>query len=227
MTSVRMLLRAEGSDAMPRLAALTEAARALPGCLHSEDFVALESDSQFLHVELWETPGAWDAAYAARTEALTALAYRLEFYKFARFAPTGPAWVAVDSDARGETLRWPAAPGPIRILIQVTGNPTDPAQPLVDLSYGTRQEEGCLEFTFFRSVDFPENLALLESWASPAIYDRHWQFRLSQNSPPPPPAPERRYGETTFEWYPECHFILKNGCWVAEEPAKRMDTVFW
>lgn len=225
--AIRIIARARGENAKSGLRTLTDAARKADGCRHAEDYASVEGPDQLLHLELWDTPAAWDEHQRHYQAAMADALDDIEFYKRARFAPEGPRWSAVDENARAETLRWPAPNGPIRIAVLVTAPVEAPAEFFVQNSIQTREEPGCREFEYFRSLDYAENLALIESWESPAIYDVHWRHRLAQNEPPPPPPPTPRYGEISFEWYPECRYALIDGLWQPRNPGLRMETVLW
>jgi quinol monooxygenase YgiN len=152
----------------------------------------------------------------------------IEFYPLVRFQPSDGVWKA-DAATRAETIRWPAA-GAVRILIQMTSDPSSDPAGSIATSVATRAELGCEEFEFFRSIEFPENLALVESWSSPEIYDVHWMARLVEQraNPRQRAAPlERRYGENGFEWYSQCRYGASSGIWQPEAAERRMSTVWW
>ncbi len=225
MTAIRLMARvAQNQIEAARTA--TRIARDMPGCLHAEDFADIEATGDFLHVELWDKPGAWDAAWAKRAEMLAPALQRVEFYKHAHFTPTGPTWEASDPDVRAQSIRWPIA-DTIRILIFVAVDPDEPNGPRIQDSVETRQEPGCGEFIFYRSLDFAENVALIETWSSPEIYDIHWKRRIAQDAQPYPEPPERRYGETSFEWYQHTDYKLIDGLWQPTSADRRMTTVLW
>ncbi len=188
MPAIRMMARVN-ADGIETVCAATRAARELPGCLHAEDFSDIEERGDILHVELWETPADWDAAWSARQDLIAANLRGIEFYKHAHFMPTGPTWEACDANARAESIRWPIS-GAIRILIFVALGPGESNERHIQDSVETRQELGCEEFIFYRSLDFAENVALIETWSSPEIYDIHWKRRIAPGAPsyPEPPA---------------------------------------
>lgn len=256
MTPVRVVFQTNSEGDQEILQAATKLARGLPGCLQAEDFRSVEFAENLLHIELWESTAAWDAAWEALRGAPEGRAliakYQasqapfhggapaaprrtgqngLEFYKQARFAPVSGAWVASDEGVRANSIRWPAW-GIVRIVIQSASDPAivTPASQIAN-SIETRLEKGCLHFEFFRGVEFSENVVLIESWASAEIYDVHWMGRLVQQRASGPVArptpPERRYGQTSFEWYSQCYYALTDDVWMPEDPQQRMSSVYW
>lgn len=235
--------------------ARAKAMRSEPGCLQAEDFRSLENADHMLHLELWEDAAAWDRHWTALkaspegpaiVEAMRALQApyhpggpdhprklgndAVEFYSQRVFTRQGPIWVATDDRSSPQSIRWPAS-GAFRLVIQMTADPAADIAPRLRNTETTRAEVGCDEFEFFRSLEYPENIALTETWSSPATYDLHWLLRIQQQAGAPggPAAPpiQRRYGEAGFEWYPHCFFTLVGDTWMPEDPAKRMTTVVW
>ena len=229
------------------------AVRAEPGCLEFDTFRDVEYPENFAQLELWESPQAFDAHWQRHKAAgvfcdlanLMAPHHRgtpqyprrggnngAEFYPHATFAMTNQTFVAKDPAARIESLRWPSRSG-VRIVIQSC---TDPAGDAAFVPYAaeTRAQAGCLEFAFYRSLEFPENNLHLELWQGPpAIYDEHFYQRtlhklygIGLPRPPTPPL-ERRYGSDGFEFYQHGFFTLIGDVWQPENPAERLSTVRW
>lgn len=83
-------------------------------------------------------------------------------------------------------------------------------------------EEGCLQFEIFRSAVNPENLALLEHWASLPIYDQHWKNQLASGGRAPRgPIP------TLAEFYPHENYDVVDGIWVPTRTDARSETIRW
>lgn len=264
MSAIRVIVQTTLGDAGVALDALTASTAAFrdePGCLHAEDLRGTEFPDHLLHLELWDGASAWDEHWrrhesAAEPAAAHALIRSpnlqapfhggtpanprqsgeggVEFYKHRYFERRGPVWAAAGDEAAPQTLRWPAV-GKVRILINFTSDPqTDPSRQL-ETSRDTRAEPGCEQFEYFRGVEHPENLVLVETWTDAAIYDRHWMARLRQQAraaasgtAPAPAAPfQRRYGRAGFEWYAQTWFALAGGVWMAEAPEQRAATVIW
>ena len=227
--------------------------RAEPGCLEFDTFRDVEYPENFAQLERWESPQAFDAHWE-RTKAagifcavdnLLAPHHRgtpeyprrdgnngAEFYHYQAFTIAGQIFVAADPSERIESLRWPSRSG-VRIIIQSS---TEPAGDRDFFPYAaeTRAQKGCLEFAFYRSLEFPENNLHLELWQGPpAVYDEHFFLRTlhrlyGSGLARPPSAPlERRYGTAGFEFYQHGFFALAGEVWQPENPAERLATVRW
>jgi quinol monooxygenase YgiN len=101
-----------------------------------------------------------------------------------------------------------------------------------------RAEPGCLEFDTYRDVEYPENFAQLELWASPAAFDAHWQrtgtdgvFCEPANLIAPhhrgTPDYPRRDGNNGAEFYHHQAFAMSNATFIPLEPAERIESVRW
>lgn len=256
MPSVRVLYcsNQRGLEAeTERLRARAAAVRAEPGCLEFDTFRDVEHPENFAQLELWASPQAFDAHWQrskaagllAGVQNLTAPHHRgtpeyprrdgnngAEFYRYQPFALTGRTFSALDPADRIEALRWPSRGG-VRIIINSS---TDPAGDAAFAAYSdeTRAQQGCLEFSFYRSLEFPENNLHLELWQGPpAVYDEHFYLRTVQQlygiglPRPPTTALERRYGGTGFEFYQHGFFTLVDDVWQPEDPAERLATIRW
>lgn len=256
MTALRMICQTNRKSDLDVLQTATAHARKSQGCLQAEDFRGVEFGQNLLHLQLWNSPQAWDAYWrdlkdTTEGQRLAALwsatgaphhygypkeprqigQNGLEFYKRAAFGLEDGVWSMSDPAERAESVRWPSHAGEIRILIQVTSEPGAPDR---DDPVLTRTEPGCVQFESFRGIEYEENVATLETWASPQAYDCHWMQRLLQmrardaTSEVARQAPyPRRYGEMGFEWYALCYFTLMDDRWVPEDPKLRMSTVLW
>jgi quinol monooxygenase YgiN len=254
--SVRVLYcsNQRGLDAqLERLREGAGAVRAEAGCLEFDTFRDVEFPENFAQLELWESAAAFDAHWQRSKAAgvlceldnLMAPHHRgtpecprrdgnngAEFYHYQPFAMTGRTFAAKDPAERIESLRWPSRSG-VRIVIQSS---TDPAADKAFEAYSaeTRAQKGCLEFAFYRSLEFPENNLHLELWQGPpAVYDEHYYLRTVQQlygiglPRPPTPPRERRYGSAGFEFYQHGFFTLIGDMWQPENPAERLSTVRW
>lgn len=249
MSVVRMVLQTNHEPHLAVLSALTAHMRGQPGCIQAEDHRGVEFEENLLHLERWESPAAWDAAWNGVKESelgravaqvledcepphhngLVASPRRhgvsgLEFYRFSRFsAPDGP-WFADDPAERAETIRAPIW-GKVRIVIQITADPAADIAPRLEASAHTRAEPGCEHFEFMRSLDYPENTVLIELWTNAELYDLHWLPRVrTRRGPPPSAAPSpvpRRYDDTGFEFYNQTRYVLRRGVFQPEPPEWR------
>jgi len=256
MAPIRVVIHHRGdpsSDAA--LLARTAATRSEAGCLEAQDFRSIENPDHLLHLELWESPVAWDQHWAnlrssadgrQQIETMRTLQApfhaghpenprkvgndAVEFYPQRVFTRQGPIWAASGDAVSPGSIRWPVG-GAFRLVIQMTIAPDADLTPRLRNTEVTRAEVGCEEFEFFRSLEFPENIALTETWSSPETYDKHWLNSLRRQAAlPGGPAPtpvERRYGAAGFEWYPHCFYTLVGDVWMPEDPARRMSTVIW
>ena len=227
--------------------------RAEPGCLEFDFFRDIEFSDNFVQMELWESQAAFDAHWKRWLQrgvfcdvSLLSAPFHLgaprsprrhglnaaEFYHYQRFQPGDGFVIPLDASDLIESIRWPSHAGH-RIILQ---NATDPAQDSDFLPYcaDTRTHKGCLEFSYYRSIEFPENNLLFELWdAPPAIYDEHYYVRTLQKlyptgvPQPPWPRVERRYGTNGSEHYDHCMFTLIGDVWQPEDPAERSASVRW
>ncbi len=68
------------------------------------------------------------------------------------------------------------------ITIQVaTGRADDFARAFKALRAIVQQQDGCEQYELFQSVDDPENVVLLERWASQELLDRHMEAERAQD----------------------------------------------
>jgi quinol monooxygenase YgiN len=258
MAPIRIAIQMNPANTEERIAGMLDHIKGMrdePGCVQAELFRSTEFPENLLNLELWESPAAFDTHWkrvldSGRPPGLPYLnsPYHhgaiesprrhgqngIEFYEQAGFSQVDRVFVRADEAQRSEYVRWPAW-GKIRIIIQLTSDPNAPRSPQADDPVETRAEPGCVEFEFFRGVEYPENVALMEVWESPEIYDRHWLSRILQqnafaaagNAPQRPPPMQRRYGSMGFEWYNHSYYTLVDNVWVPENPAQRMLTVRW
>jgi quinol monooxygenase YgiN len=241
------------ANEIDRLRVRAALVRAEPGCLEFDTFRDVEYPENFAQLELWESPQAFDAHWQrsktvgmlCELENLVAPHHRgtpeyprrdgnngAEFYRYRTFAMTNQTFVAKEPAERIESLRWPSFGG-VRIVIQSS---TDPASDEAFFAYAaeTRAQKGCVEFAFYRSLEFPEHNLHLELWQGPpVVYDEHFYLRtlhrlygIGLPRPPTPPR-ERRYGVEGFEFYQHGFFTLVGDVWQPEDPAQRLSTVRW
>jgi quinol monooxygenase YgiN len=249
MSVIRVVFQTNAEKDLAVLQALSAHMRGLPGCIQAEDHRSIEFDDNLLHLERWESPAAWDAAWASLQGTSLGLSFvatledcqaphhnglaaspraygtsGLEFYRHSRFSAANAYWESTDAADRAHSLRWPIW-GKIRIVIQMTADPEADITPRLQNSAKTRAEAGCEHFEFFRSLDFPENIALIELWTNAETYDLHWLDRVRQRRGPPPsaaPSPiARRYGDTGFEFYNHTRYQQIAGVFQPEPPAWR------
>lgn len=249
MAVVRVVFQTNSPGHLPVLQALTAHMRGQAGCIQAEDHRSIEFDDNLLHLERWESPAAWDAAWTGVKDsdlgrslvaafedcaaphhnglAATPRQYGtsgLEFYPMSRFSAANSYWEATDETQRAQTIRWPIW-GKIRIVIQMTADPEADIAPRLQNSAKTRAERGCEHFEFFRSLDYAENIALIELWTDAETYDLHWLDRVRQRRGPPPsatPSPTaRRYGDTGFEFYNQTRYQAIGGVFQPEPPTWR------
>ena len=240
-------------DRVDELRRRADAVRNEPGCLEFDFFRGIEFPENFVLLELWENAEAFDRHWASFSATALPTSLRelcapfhggtadfprrhgrsgAEFYPKRDFTFSGRTFVAADPTDRLECLRLPTVGG-VRIVISSS---TDPASDESFYAYSaeTRAQAGCLEFDFFRSLEFPENNLHLELWAGPpAVYDDHYALRTlqvlyGQGLARPPSSPvERRYGTAGFEFYQHQFYTHADGVWEPEDPAARLFTVRW
>ena len=68
------------------------------------------------------------------------------------------------------------------VTIQVApGRADDFARAFKALRAIVQQQDGCEQYELFQSVDDPENVVLLERWASQELLDRHMEAERAQD----------------------------------------------
>ncbi len=66
-----------------------------------------------------------------------------------------------------------------------------------------REEEGCVQFSFFQDIEDPDSFMLLEKWASQDALEAHWE-RLRARSAAEPREPLREMlGMERYEYEEE------------------------
>lgn len=256
MRPIRVLYCSNQNDIDAKIDELRERAREIrtdSGCLEFDYFRDVEYPENFAQLELWESQAAFDRHWRRwGTKSLLCDVRTLsaphhsgspeyprrhgnnaaEFYHHQSFQMSGSLFVPEDPSDRIESLRWPSRSGH-RIIIQRS---TDPAGDGSFFAYSaeTRAQKGCIEFAFYRSLEFPENNLHLELWtAPPAVYDEHYYLRtlqqLYQIGLPRPPEihVEHRYGVSGSEHYEHGFFTLIGDVWEPEDPLERLATVRW
>lgn len=254
---IRLIIQSNPTDSevrLPDLRKFTTATREESGCVLAEDFRSTEVPENLLHMELWESAEAWDAHWARRTkkEAGRELLLDLlgldpavhdggidaprtvgqngvEIYDFAPAVFVDGAWQPDDGSARPRSVEWPAWGG-VRIIYQSTSHPDSDLPENATHAMRRRGMAGCDQFERFRSLEFPENNVLMETW-TPAAFDLQWEV-LQQESANGPPRPrpihaDRRYGYPGGEWYHHLFFVLADGVWQPEEPRLQSVRVRW
>ncbi len=128
---------------------------------------------------------------------------------------------------------------PIRVLVGVSRKDCDDIiSRLRDEAGALRQLPGCLEFDFYRSVEFPENIVQAELWDTPEALDRrlrNWEAStllsdVREVVSPLHGGPEdfpRRHGQNGVEFYRYQRFVRLGRVFMAEESADRIDGVRW
>jgi quinol monooxygenase YgiN len=115
----------------------------------------------------------------------------------------------------------------VRIVVQTerSGNLDEQIPALVArMKYVQATEPGCLQFEFFRSLDDPNRLVLIEHWASMEIYDEFLyrpQPRTATSGVPLPPPSNRQ-----VEFYKMQVYDLIGGEWYPRD-AEYSRTVHW
>lgn len=256
MRRIRVLYCANAASLTGRAGELRERARAIraePGCVEFDYFRDVEFPENFAQLELWESPAAYDRHWERWGPAGVFCDVRelaaphhwgtpdyprrhgnngAELYRYQRFAMAGGGFEPLDPEDRVASVRWPTRSGH-RIIIQTCVDPESDAA-FFAYSAETRAQKGCLEFAFYRSLEYPENNLHLELWAAPpAIYDEHYYLRTihrlyGTGLPRPATQPlERRYGVDGSEHYEHAFYALVGGVWEPEDPAERLATVRW
>ncbi len=256
MSPIRVLITSVHQELEPKLPELVDLAnrvRQEQGCLEFEFFRDPEFPENLAQVELWETIADFDRRWKLHGQlsisdelrslqspyhnGLPAFPRRhgqsgVEFYHQTYFQISGGIIAPLDQDLPSKSIRWPTMSG-VRILMRANSDPAIDAE-FKDYSMETRAQAGCLEFAFYRSLEFPENNLHLELWAAPPeAYDLHFLYRGLQRlwglgvKRPVPQRVEGRYGGVGMEFYQHQFFALTGDVWEPEEANRRMVTIQW
>ena len=79
-----------------------------------------------------------------------------------------------------------------------------------------RAERGCLQYQVLRSVEEPNEFALLELWTDQDAYDEHWATQRAIPDRPTFPRVQRGHGQDGIEFYEQRYFVQIDGRWVPE-----------
>lgn len=109
----------------------------------------------------------------------------------------------------------------IRIVSNISVSP-DAVEPYLGYwrqrSPECRAEPGNLQYQVFRSIEQPNEFALLELWADQETYDRHWELQRSIPDRPSFARVPRSQGRDGIEFYfDHRYFALVDGRWQPAE----------
>ncbi|MDG4834346.1 antibiotic biosynthesis monooxygenase [Solwaraspora sp. WMMD1047] len=77
-----------------------------------------------------------------------------------------------------------------------------------------RAEPGALQYQVFRSIEEPNEFALLELWSDQETYDAHWAAQRAIPDRPTFPRAPRSQGRDGIEFYEQRYYRLVDGRWV-------------
>jgi quinol monooxygenase YgiN len=77
-----------------------------------------------------------------------------------------------------------------------------------------RAEEGALQYQVFRSIEEPNQFALLELWSDQDTYDRHWAAQRAIPDRPVFARAPRPDGRDGIEFYEQRYYTQVDGRWV-------------
>lgn len=80
-----------------------------------------------------------------------------------------------------------------------------------------RAEPGALQYQVFRSIEQPNEFALLELWSDQETYDRHWAAQRAIPDRPVFPRAPRSSGRDGIEFYEQRYYTLVDGRWVPQD----------
>jgi quinol monooxygenase YgiN len=214
--------------------------RKQPGCVEAECYRSVDDPRNAGIVELWRDQHAYGDYWTRVLDSpeqdvvLRAAAQPgpgragSEFYRHQYFY-RDRIWVPVDHRDRTQKVRWPAS-GSVRIIIQNSQSNVDTIAPvLLGNARETRREPGCLQFEWFRSIEFRNHMLLLELWQDQAIYDAHWHLRIATGSGGAvarEPAP-RQQGSNGLEFYRYQPFTHLYDRWLPADVTRWSETVIW
>lgn len=210
--------------------------RRAAGCREAEVYRTISADPAVALLELWEDQYAYGAYWSTNVadgEGLLLAAciegrVTSEFYRQRYFAP-GPVWTPTESRGRTRSVFWPAT-APVRILITASVADIDELTPALKVeTTETRREPGCVEYAFYRSVEFPAHLAVLELWQDQSVYDAHWQLRMKTGKAGAgggESAP-REHGSNGFEFYRQQTFMHLFDRWLPTAETHWSETIAW
>lgn len=162
-----------------------------PGCEQWELFQSTSDPDRFALLEHWESRGAFHSYWniqkvrpVAGKELVDPASMRTEIFWNLKYYKLNDdrVWVPRDGGATDEVE---GRSSPTRLVINSTAK-----EGMADAYAGAwaphgvevRQEPGCLQYELFRSTRNPENLALIELWASKEAFETHWVLERDKPS---------------------------------------------
>jgi quinol monooxygenase YgiN len=237
MSSIRALHQFPSVD--NQLDELVEAVSQLrkePGCSQAEAYVSGDGTTGVV-IELWQDTAShgryWSSVDASNPvlRCLSAGQATSEFYRHQQYIP-GATWIPVGCDTDAARIVWPAMDS-IRIILSGSADNVDGVMTasLADTTE-TRREPGCVQFDWFFNSEFPTHFLLLELWRDQAVYDAHWQLRLTSGAGGakgngPPPKSIRQHGSDGFEFYRHEPFTRLYDRWLPTDIARRSRFIVW
>lgn len=129
----------------------------------------------------------------------------------------------------------------IRVIIQ--NNSPRSQEGFGDRDAHAKAHSGCLQYEFYQSLEFPENVAQVELWDSVASFEAHWSEllgageRLSVLGSAPEeicapfhqglPSTPRRGGVNGVEMYQHASYTQQDDVWVPMQESDRPRSVRW
>ncbi len=242
MTALRVIHHIDETVDHGHHTARVAAVRARPGVREAEAYAALDGSGRLAVVELWDDEAAFDshvrdarvattdavllARHAAGVAATPAEIYRHQPFRNDRVWVAGES--APDDGAAPPAIAWPAR-GAVRIVLQLCLVATDElVAALADDEAATRLEPGCRQYGWFRSVETPGHVLLLELWDDQQTYDHHWHLRLKTGPQAIPMTfAERTRGSNGIEFYRHQPFTFLYDRWLPADQQQWSETVVW
>jgi quinol monooxygenase YgiN len=232
-----------GSASREELLTYCEAVRGVAGGAEAGCFQNIEEESSLLVIELWRSTDDFadywrSAAMGEVNDTLLQFASenvpgwrRTELYMEQRFVH---GHADVDGDFRPESssdrkpiVSWPSR-GSVRLVISVTlKNLDDAIAGFVHNARDTRREPGCLEYHWWRNLELPDQVLLLELWQSQSVYDHHWQLRHKTGHVARRGSASERPKSNALELYRCEAFRFLYDRWLPVDQAEWSATIAW
>jgi quinol monooxygenase YgiN len=220
------------------LATYAHLQRQTQGCEEAECYRSVSTPERVGIVELWEDQYSFADHWCdvlddpaqnlvlRHTRDLPAGQSATEFYRHQYFDSDG-VWIASPHRARRQKIFWPGT-GAVRVVIQLSQENSEASLAARRENIReTRREPGCLDFDLYRSIEFPDDILLIELWRDQTAYDAHWNLRLKSSTGGGGVPAQRRQGTNGFEFYRQQAFLHLYDRWVPAAEGTRSETVLW
>lgn len=116
----------------------------------------------------------------------------------------------------------------LRVLHQFQSGSGADAE-LIELTQGTRKEEGCLEAEAYRNFEHADRLAIVELWEDQYVYGAYWERRLQAIGDAAAPRSSALFDNepAQSEFYSLQYFRRPDRVWEAADHADKPTKIAW